>query len=106
VIDGLTVTFAGILQGGAVAVLVVVFFMVMNGKLVTRRAHEERVQDAKDIAALWRATAEASETARRETESLARDNLETSRAVLHLMHSLRSVAFREDEADAPNRAEA
>jgi len=106
VIDGFTVTLAGILQGGAGSLVAVIAYMALTGRLVSRKVHEERVQDAKDTAALWRATAEASETARRETESLARDNLETSRAVLHLMHSLRSVAFREDEANAPNTTDA
>ena len=104
-IDGLTVTFAGILQAGAGGILTVVVFMVLTGKLVSRKTHEERVNDAKESAATWRAAHEASETARRETESIARDSLETSRAVLHLMHTLRSVAFiegKDDAADSPN----
>lgn len=101
-IDGLTVTFAGILQAGAGGVVTVVVFMVLNGRLVSRKTHEERVNDAKESAATWRAAHEASETARRETESLARESLDTSRAVLHLMHTLRSVAFIEREDDASN----
>ena len=105
-IDGLTVTFAGILQAGAGGIVALIALMALTGRLVSRKVHEERVQDAKDTAALWRAAHEASETARRETESLVRENLETSRAVLHLMHSLRSVAFREDEANAAHTPEA
>ncbi len=99
-IDGLTVTLAGILQAGAGGILAIGVLMVFTGRLVSRKVHEERVTDAKETAALWRAAHEASETARRETESLARENLEASRAVLHLMHTLRSVAFIERPDDA------
>lgn len=99
-IEGFTVTFAGIMQAGAGGIVAIGVLMMFTGRIVSRKVHEERVQDAKDTATLWRAAHESSETARRENESLVRENLETSRAVLHLMHSLRSAAFREDEANA------
>lgn len=96
-IDGFTITFAGLLQTGAVGIVFLIALMIFNGKLVSRKVHEERVNDAKEQAQLWRQAHEASETARRENESLAREGLETSRMVLHLVRTIRNVAAGEDE---------
>jgi len=97
VIDGLTVTFAGILQAGAGGIVTVIVYMILTGKLVSARTHTERVNDAKEQAATWKSAYETSEQARRENESLAREGLEASRMVLHLVRSIRGVVTDEDE---------
>lgn len=95
-IDGFTLTLAGILQGGAVTVLVYVFFMFMTGRIVTQKTHDDRVNDAKEQTAIWRAAHETSQKERREVESLIREGLESQRMVLHLVRSIRNVATGED----------
>lgn len=98
-IDGLTVTFAGILQSGAIGILSLAVLMLFTGRLFTRRHVDDmrtdrdaRIADAKEITQTWRTAYEASEAARRETETLVRESLETSRAVLHIVQALRTAS--------------
>lgn len=86
-------------QGGAVAVLAWVFYLVVTGRLRPERLIQEirvdrdaRITEAREQAGIWKQAYETEHAARMEQESAIRETLEVTRTVEHLVRALREVA--------------
>lgn len=102
-VDGLSVTLAGLLDAGATGVLILVVLMVLTGRLVPRRSVDDvRADRDARLAAhqaeieRWRGAYEESEAARRSFEDTANGNLASTRMVAHLVRELRTLPGGED----------
>jgi hypothetical protein len=84
-----------IAQGGAGAALLVVFFLVVGGRLVPRRYLEDLRRDKNDQLRekqaeldLWRTAAQSEAAARRELQAQNAQLLELGRTGVHVLTSL------------------
>ncbi|MDG9701650.1 hypothetical protein [Streptomyces sp. DH37] len=85
-------------QGGAVALLAIVFLMVLAGRLVPRSA----LQDMKEERDLWREAHATSEKARQEEREQTAELLEIAKISGHVLTSLpRPAPAREEVPRAP-----
>lgn len=84
-------------DGGAVALLVLVFLSVLTGKLVPRRTHEDVIADRDK----WRTAFMESEAIRQKESQQVEDLLELAKLSGHILNSLPQPGTGEVNGDDP-----
>lgn len=95
-ISSLNITFPGLLQGGAVAVLLLVFLMIVKGQLVPKSAVERIIKEAdarvlreQDISTIWKNAHDSRITEVVKLSEGLRDAIDGLETVEHLIRALR-----------------
>lgn len=105
-LEGFSVTFSGLLQGGAVAILAYVFFMVVTGKLFSKAAVDRIIKEADDrvvreqqISQMWQAAHDSRMNEVIKLSEGLRDAIDGIQTVEHLIRAIRS--YGEEGSHAP-----
>jgi len=88
-----------VVDGGAVALLAIVFLFVVTGKLVPRRTHEDVIADRDN----WRAAFLESEAARKVEHEQTGELLEMARLGGHILTALPPLPVNGEEVNPGDR---
>ncbi len=98
--EGFSITFPGLLQGGAIGVLSIVVILIIRGNLMAKTTLEKLIEKEHEISLTWKAIAETRLAESQAKEKVLQDALEGLRTVDHLIRMLRAIAAEGSAGEA------
>ncbi len=99
-LEGFSITFPGLLQGGAIGILLIVILFIFRGNLVAKSTLDKMLEQEKRIGETWKAVADTRLVESQSKEKVLQDALESLRTVDHLIRILRAIAAEGSAGEA------
>ncbi len=101
--EGFSITFPGLLQGGAVGVLFLVFYLTMSGRIVAKSTLDTIVAQEQKMAEVWKTAYEQSQSARDRQEEVLKNAIQGLDTVNYLVRQLRALGEESANAVEPEK---
>lgn len=101
--EGFSITFPGLLQGGAIGIVFFIVMLVFRGNLVTKSTLDKMLQQEQQMTTVWKTIAEQSKEAREQDQLALKNAVQGLETVNYLIRQLR--ALGEESADVASQAE-